>query len=72
MTKPFTEEQIIPILKEAEAGLPIEELCRKYSISEETFSAWRKKYDGLEDGKADCLTALDELSVLDQSLGLYD
>jgi len=68
----FTEEQIIPILKEAEAGQPIEELCRKYSISEEAFSAWRKKYGGLEDIETGRLKALDELSALDQSLGLYD
>lgn len=33
MKKRFSEEQIIPILKEAEAGLPIKELCRKYNIS---------------------------------------
>ena len=72
MTKPFTQEQVMSILKEAEAGLPIEELCRKYGISEETFSALRKKYDELEGIEADRLKALDELSALDQSLGLYD
>ena len=72
MTKPFTEEQVMSILKEAEAGLPIEELCRKYGISEETFPALRKKYDGLEGVEVDRAKALDELSALDQSLGLYD
>jgi len=72
MTKPFTEAQIMSILKEAEAGLPIEELCRKYGISEETFSGWSQKYGGLEGIEADRLKALDELSALDQSLGLYD
>ena len=72
MTKPFADEQIISNLKEAEAGMPIEKLCRKYGIAEETFSAWRQKYDGLEDIEADCLKTLDELSALDQSLGLYD
>jgi len=37
MKKRFTEEQIIPILKEAEVGLPVKELCRKYNISDATF-----------------------------------
>jgi len=43
MKKRFTEEQIIPILKEAEVGLPIKELCRKYAISNASFYTWRKK-----------------------------
>jgi len=43
----FREEQIIGILKEQEAGLPVLELCRKYGISDVTFYNWRKKYGGL-------------------------
>ena len=47
MKKRFTEEQIIQILKEAEAGLSVKELCRKHAISDATFYTWRKKYAGL-------------------------
>jgi len=43
MKKRFTQEQIIPSLKEAEAGLPVKELCRKYNISDATLYIWRKK-----------------------------
>ena len=60
MKKRFTEEQIIPILKAAEAGLPVKELCRKYNISDATFYAWRKKYGGLEVSEARRLKAVEE------------
>ena len=43
----FTEEPIIEILKEAEAGLKVAEACRKYGMSQWTLYAWRKKYQGL-------------------------
>ena len=43
----FTEKQIVVVLKQAEAGVPIQELVRKYGISEQTFYRWRKKYGGL-------------------------
>ncbi|MEX2963382.1 transposase [Microbulbifer sp. TYP-18] len=52
MKKRFIEEQIIPIVKEAEAGIPVKKLCRKYSISDAAFYTWRKKYDGLEVAEA--------------------
>jgi transposase-like protein len=52
MKKRFTDEQIIQILKEPEAGLSVKELCRKYAISDETFYTWRKKYAGLEVSEA--------------------
>ena len=42
--KRYTEEQIVHILKEASAGLPISELCRKYGISDATFYNWRTQY----------------------------
>lgn len=45
--KRFTQEQIITILKEADAGLPPAELCRKYGISDATYYNWKAKYGGL-------------------------
>ncbi|MGD9765635.1 MAG: transposase, partial [Candidatus Binatia bacterium] len=42
----FTEEQVVYALKQAEAGVPIQELCRKYGVSDATFYTWRKKYGG--------------------------
>ncbi|PIT54492.1 transposase, partial [Snodgrassella alvi] len=40
--------QIVAILKEAEAGIPVKELCRKYGIGNSTFYKWRDKYGGME------------------------
>ncbi len=44
----FTEEQIIGFLKQAEAGMPIKELCRKGGFSDATFYKWRAKFGGME------------------------
>src|SRR5215813_9717506 len=44
----YTEEQIIGILKEQEAGTPVAELCRKHGMSDATFYTWKSKYGGLE------------------------
>ena len=44
----YSEEQIIGFLKQAEAGLPIKELCRKGGFSDATFYKWRSKYGGME------------------------
>ena len=44
----FSEEQIIGILKEQEAGVPIAELCRKHGMSDASFYAWKAKYGGLD------------------------
>jgi putative transposase len=43
----FTESQIIFVLKQAETGVKVEEVCRKTGISEATFYNWKKKYGGL-------------------------
>ena len=44
----FSEEQIIGILKEHQAGQSAAELCRKHGISDATFYKWRSKYGGME------------------------
>jgi putative transposase len=45
--KRFTEEQIIGVLKEAEAGANTKELCRKHGVSTATFYSWKAKYAGM-------------------------
>lgn len=56
----FSEEQIIAILKESEAGLSPSELCRKHGISDATFYNWRKRYGGLEASEAKRLKGLED------------
>ena len=56
----FSDEQIIGILKEHQAGLSATELCRKYGISDATFYTWRSKYGGMEVSEAKRLKALEE------------
>ena len=48
MRKRFTEEQIIAVLKEAEAGVKTSEICRKHGVSDATFYKWKAKYAGME------------------------
>ena len=55
----FSEEQVIGILKEHQAGLAVAELCRKYGISDATFYKWRSKYGGLEVSEAQRLRSLE-------------
>ncbi|MBU9470430.1 IS3 family transposase [Burkholderia multivorans] len=60
MKKRFTEEQIIGILKEAEAGLRPAELCRKYDISEATYYNWKAKFGGMTVSEAQRLKELEQ------------
>jgi putative transposase len=56
----YSEEQIIAVLKEHQAGIPVAELCRKHGISDATFYTWRKKYGGMELSDARRLRGLEE------------
>ena len=56
----FSEQQIAFVLRQAEEGTPIAELCRKAGISEASFYAWRKKYGGLLPSEMKRLKQLDE------------
>ena len=60
MKKRFTEEQIIVFLKEAEAGVPVEELCRKHGFSDASFYTWRSKFGGMEVSDAKRLKAMEQ------------
>jgi len=46
----FTESQIVAILKQQEAGLSINNLCREHGISQATFFNWKKKFSGMDSG----------------------
>ena len=56
----FSEEQIIGILREQEAGSPTAEVCRRHGISSATFYAWKAKFGGMEVSDAKRLKALEE------------
>jgi putative transposase len=58
--KRYPQEQIIAILKEAEAGMPIPELCRKHGISNNTIYNWKAKYSGLTVSEARRLKSLED------------
>jgi putative transposase len=72
----FTEEQIIAVLQEAEAGAVVRDLCRRHGITETTFYRWRTKYGGLQVSEARRLKQLEAENarlkrlVADQALNL--
>jgi putative transposase len=56
----FTDSQIIAVLKQAEAGTPVPELCREHGISSATFYKWRSKYGGMEASMVSRMKELEE------------
>ena len=56
----FTEEQIIGVLKEGEAGVQADEICRQHGICTQTYYRWKAKYGGLEVNEARRLRSLEE------------
>lgn len=58
--KSHSQEKIIAVLKEADAGVPIKDLCRKHGISDATFYNWKKKYKGMEVAEAKKLKKLED------------
>ncbi len=71
----FTEEQIIKVLKEVEAGAKVQDVLRRIGVSEQTFYRWKAKYGGMEVNEAKRLKALEDENrrlktmVADLSLG---
>lgn len=59
MKKRFTEAQIIGFLKEAQAGVPVKDLCRKHGFSDAAFYGWRAKFGGMQIDDAKRLKALE-------------
>jgi putative transposase len=72
----FTEEQIIKVLQEGEAGAKVDELCRRHGISRETFYRWKQKFGGMGVSEARRLKLLEEENarlkriVADQAVNL--
>ena len=56
----FTDSQILGVLKQAEAGTPVPELCRTHGISSATFYKWRSKYGGIDASMISRMKALEE------------
>lgn len=57
--KRYTEEQIIGFLREADAGVPVKELCRKHGFSEASYYLWRSKFGGMDVSDAKRLKSLE-------------
>ena len=74
--KRYAETQIIGILKEAEQGVPVTDLCRKHGMSNATFYTWRRKYAGMNVAEAKRLRQLEDENrrlkklVADQALDI--
>ncbi len=74
--KKFTEEQIIKVLKQAESGVPLKELCRQHAVTAQTIYRWKAKFGGMEVSDAKKLRALEDENrrlkklVADQALDI--
>ena len=74
--KRYTEEQIIAVLREGEAGAKVADLCRKYGMSDATYYNWKAKYAGLTVSELKRLKALEDENrrlkqiVADQALDI--
>ena len=60
MKRRFSEEQIIPLLKQHEAGVAVADLCREHNVSSATFYKWKAKYGGMDVSEAKRLRQLEE------------
>ena len=61
----FTETQIVAILKEADSGMQVKEICRKHGISDATYYNWKSKYGGME------ASDLKKMKELEQELSKF-
>ena len=66
MKKRFTEAQIVGFLREADAGLPVKDLCRKHGFSEGSYYLWRSKFGGMSVSDA---KRLKELEIENTTIG---
>ncbi|GLS87573.1 hypothetical protein GCM10010873_25470 [Cypionkella aquatica] len=64
----FTEDQIIGILKEHEAGISVADLCRKHGVSDATVYKWKAKYGGMDVSNVTCVACL--YSIHERAAGL--
>ncbi len=60
MTKRKTESQIVAILKESDAGVSVQDICRQHGVAPSTFYKWREKYGGMESSDVKRLKELEE------------
>ena len=60
MKRQFTEEQIIPLPKQHEAGMTVATICREHNVSSSTFYKWKAKYGGMEVSEAKRLRQLED------------
>ena len=59
-TSRYTEAQIIAILRQAEGGVPVSELCREHGMSDASFYKWRAKYGGMDASMVSQMKAMEE------------